>query len=93
MFAFFKNFADVDGAVQVVGDRIYAASYAGGVYALNREDGAPIWQSRVESAADFVVAEDRIVIASAIGRIVSLALDDGEPLWSFRLKLLAVNTA
>lgn len=80
-----KNFADVDGAVRVVGDRIYAASYAGGVYALDRMSGAPIWHSRVESAADFAISDGRFFVASALGRVVALALEDGEPLWSFKL--------
>lgn len=80
-----KNFADVDGAVRVVGDRIYAASYAGGVYALERTTGAPIWHSRVESSAEFVIGDGRMYIASAIGRVVALDLEDGEPLWGFKL--------
>lgn len=81
-----RNFADVDGAVRVLGDKLLATSYAGGVYLLERDSGAPIWRAAVESVADVTVADGRVYVASAVGRVVALGLDDGEPLWGFRLK-------
>lgn len=81
-----KNFTDVDGPVVVTRDRIYAASYAGGVYALDRETGAPIWRTPVESTAQFKISGTRMFVASSVGRIVALNLEDGQPLWSFKLK-------
>ena len=80
-----RNFADVDGAVHVTEDRIFAVSYAGGIYALERGTGTIIWRSESESVADWTMGFDRLFIATATGRVQAYALDNGAPMWSFKM--------
>lgn len=79
------NFVDVDGVVYPIGNRIYAVSYSGGLFALQRSDGRIIWRQDTESAADFQVQGKNVFLASAIGRITAHDLVTGEPRWAFRL--------
>jgi outer membrane protein assembly factor BamB len=79
------DFVDVDGAVLLVGPRIYAASYSGGVYALERRSGRIIWRREMESVSDLIRSGDRLFVASAIGRVAALDLESGEPEWGFEM--------
>lgn len=76
-------FVDVDDRVFLVGSRIYAVSYSGGIYALERATGTIIWRRDVESAADVEISDGRLFVASAMGRVSALDLETGEPLWAF----------
>lgn len=79
------NFADVDGAVIIAGNRIFAASYAGGVYALERSSGTPIWRAEVSSIADITRRDDTLFVASALGRVVAIDAEDGTAQWGFKM--------
>lgn len=79
------DFVDIDGRVLLVGPRIYAASYSGGIYAIDRRSGRIIWRQEMESASDLIRAGDQLFVASAIGRVVSLDLESGEPMWGFEM--------
>jgi outer membrane protein assembly factor BamB len=80
-----RELVDVDVAVRVEGDRIYAASYAGGMYALERRDGLILWRRPIESVADFIIDGNTVFVASAIGRVHALDRNSGEQRWQFGL--------
>ncbi len=79
-------FVDVDGAVELRGRRLFALSYAGGLFALDRASGEIVWRQDVESAADVAYGTDTAYVASAVGYVTAYDLQEGEPKWRFRLK-------
>lgn len=81
-----RELVDVDVAPVVMKDRVYAASYAGGVFALEREDGYVLWHHQAESVSDIQVVGANLLIASAVGRVQSLSTSDGTVQWSFRMR-------
>ncbi|MFU8804627.1 MAG: PQQ-binding-like beta-propeller repeat protein, partial [Bradymonadaceae bacterium] len=81
-----RELVDVDLAILIDGDRIYAASYAGGMYALERQDGLILWRRPIESIADFTISGAQIFVASAVGRVHALDMNTGEQRWQFRFQ-------
>jgi outer membrane protein assembly factor BamB len=79
------EFADVDVSLIVEDDVVYTASYAGGLYAVDRVDGTVLWQRELKSTAWLHAMPEQLVTASSTGRI--LAFDrSGKGVWGFRLK-------
>jgi len=78
------EFVDVDEPPVVEGDTIFAASYAGGMFGLDRRTGTIRWRRDVGAISGFDVDPHGIYVASATGRIVSFG-KDGTSRWSFRL--------
>ncbi|MFW5968529.1 MAG: PQQ-binding-like beta-propeller repeat protein, partial [Persicimonas sp.] len=76
---------DADEDPIIVGERLYAAGYDGGLYALNRQDGRTIWHQPMRGVADFELGGSELYVASSTSRVLALDLEDGEPRWSFRL--------
>lgn len=81
-----RELIDVDVAPIVMKDRVYAASYSGGVYALDREDGLVLWRHEAESVADIKLVGANVLIASAVGRVQSVRSSDASVQWSLRLR-------
>ncbi|MBA2661832.1 MAG: PQQ-binding-like beta-propeller repeat protein [Bradymonadaceae bacterium] len=81
-----RELVDVDLAPIVLSDRIYAASYAGGIYALDRHDGLILWRQSAESVADLTLNGSLLLVASAVGRVQAFDSNAGAPLWSFRMR-------
>jgi len=46
-----EQFVDVDTTPMVAGDAVFAASYSGGFYALDRRDGTTRWRLPIEGAS------------------------------------------
>ncbi len=80
------EFTDINDEVFVTDDTVFAASYSGGVYALNREDGTTIWHNKVRGVADFALSFDSIFIATSNKLVARIARDSGEADWSFKFK-------
>src|SRR5262245_10849373 len=68
----------------VMGGKLFVATHAGNLYALEAESGNPIWKFQahgpfLHSPAG---AGERIVCASTDGQIYALSLKTGELLWT-----------
>jgi outer membrane protein assembly factor BamB len=70
------------GSPAVVGDRIFAATQKGSVYALDTLSGKILWQKNVGGATAGAVAAAGGAIYLAVGReIVAVSVSDGSILW------------
>lgn len=77
------RFTDVDTTPLVIGDVIYAASFAGGLYALERSSGSVRWRREdLTGIVGLVEAPGGVLIASSGDHgVLALRARDGEPLW------------
>jgi len=68
----------------VAGNKVFAATHSGNLYAIDASSGEPIW--RFEASGAFLhspaAANNVVVAASVDGRIYGLGIDSGKPLWS-----------
>lgn len=75
------------GAPVIDGDRIYLASFHGGVYALNKSDGRPIWPATGDNAGRLdgdipggvAVAGENLYFGTTEGRVYGWKKSDGTP--------------
>jgi outer membrane protein assembly factor BamB len=72
-----RRLADADAAPVRVGGVVYAASFAGGVFALDAEDGSVRWRADQTGASDLLVVADRLVFSDALGALVHLSRETG----------------
>lgn len=60
------RFADVDTTPLVIDDLVYVASFAGGMYALERESGTVRWRDEeLTGVTSIVPASDRLLVVSS----------------------------
>jgi outer membrane protein assembly factor BamB len=76
------------GPPTVLGGTVYAATMGGGVYAIDRDNGAAVWE-RVLEGAEFraapVVVGGSLVTVDRGGTVYSFSLSNGELQWSQRV--------
>jgi outer membrane protein assembly factor BamB len=75
---------DVDG-LAYDGGRLYAASYAGTVVAVNARTGEIVWTAAAPGASRVAVAEG-LVVAVTISTIDAFSVADGSRIWSVRMR-------
>jgi outer membrane protein assembly factor BamB len=65
------------------GNRIYAASFDGNVYAFNPENGKQAWRSKLglDLSTGPGVGEDMVVVVGVDGFVVALSASDGSERW------------
>ena len=73
--------ADVDGALAVVGQDIYAAGYQGRVAALASESGQILWSRELSSYAGVGAEWDRIYTLTDEGELVAMQRRNGSDVW------------
>lgn len=81
------RFTDVDTTPVIDGDTIYAASFAGGLYALERSSGTVRWlRQDLTGIVGITPASGGLLICSSgdLGVLAVRAID-GEPLWTTRV--------
>lgn len=69
------------------GDRVYAASYDGNVYAFNPENGSRLWRTEVDVilSAGPGVGEGLVVVAGYDGDLIALSAEDGAERWRINI--------
>lgn len=72
---------DVD-AVATNGVHVFAASYTGGVYALDPATGDVVWRTTMPGVSRLSVRGD-LVYAVTTGEVRALRVGDGQAVWSF----------
>ncbi|AKF06905.1 PQQ-binding-like beta-propeller repeat protein [Sandaracinus amylolyticus] len=81
------RFTDVDTTPLVIGDTVYVASFAGGLYALERSSGSVRWlREELTGITGLAEAPGGLVIASSgdLG-VMALRATDGERVWTSRI--------
>lgn len=81
-----EELTDVDGQLVVDGDILYAASYSGGVFGVDRLTGEIIWRVPVSAVGEIVFYDTMLYVISALGRVVAIDPLDGTASWGFKFK-------
>jgi len=81
-----NEYVDIVGRARVYGDRVYALSYAKGLYALKQTDGGVVWRRPFENVSDLELTSDHIYLSIATGRIVAVDTETGETEWGFKFQ-------
>ncbi len=76
-----ERLVDVDSAVRVVGDDVYAVGFQGRVAMLALDSGQIWWAHDTSSNRGLTVDGDTVYIAQADGVVVALRQRDGSELW------------
>jgi outer membrane protein assembly factor BamB len=76
------SYPDIDADVQVSKERVYVASYAGQVAALERASGAPVWESRAPEAYKAVLDGDVLVVVTTKD-VLGFDARTGKQIWTF----------
>ena len=76
-----ERLVDVDSAMRVIGDDVYAVGFQGRVAMLALDSGQIWWAHDVSSNRGLTADGDTVYIAQADGVIVALRQRDGSELW------------
>jgi outer membrane protein assembly factor BamB len=83
---------DVDSAVRVVGDNVFATGFQGRTAMLAIDSGQIWWAHDMSSYRGLAVDEENLYVTQSDGIIVAMRQRDGSELWrNDRLKLRAVS--
>ena len=84
---------DVDSAVRVVGDNVFAAGFQGRTAMLAIDSGQIWWAHDMSSYRGLVVDEENLYVTQSDGVVIAMRQRDGSELWrNDRLKLRALST-
>ncbi|WP_409306561.1 outer membrane protein assembly factor BamB [Pectobacterium sp. B1J-3] len=84
-----NNPALLSGGVSVSGNHVYVGSERAQVFALNAEDGTPVWQTNVagEALSRPVISDGVVLIHTSNGMLQALNEADGAIKWSVNLDM------
>jgi outer membrane protein assembly factor BamB len=84
---------DIDSAVRVVGDNVFAAGFQGRTAMLALDSGQIWWAHDMSSYRGLAVDEDNLYVTQSDGIVVALRQRDGSELWrNQKLKLRRLST-
>ncbi len=84
---------DIDSAVRVVGDNVFAAGFQGRTAMLALDSGQLWWGHDMSSYRGLAADEDNLYVTQADGIVVALRQRDGSELWrNQKLKLRRLST-
>jgi outer membrane protein assembly factor BamB len=76
-----ERLADIDAAVRVAGDEVYAIGYQGRIAMIARESGQIWWTRDLSSYRDIGMDDDQLYVATSDGDVVALRRRDGGIVW------------
>jgi len=77
-----ERLADVDSAVRVSGNDVYAVGYQGRVAMLALDTGQLWWARDVSSYSGLAIDDDQIYVSSSNGEVIALRRRDGGVVWT-----------
>jgi outer membrane protein assembly factor BamB len=84
---------DIDSAVRVVGDNVFAAGFQGRTAMLALDSGQIWWGHDMSSYRGLAVDDDNLYVTQSDGIVVALRQRDGSELWrNQKLKLRRLST-
>jgi outer membrane protein assembly factor BamB len=84
---------DIDSAVRVVGDNVFAAGFQGRTAMLALDSGQQWWSHDMSSYRGLAVDADNLYVTESDGTVVSLRQRDGAELWrNDKLKRRGLST-
>jgi len=76
-----ERLADIDAAVRVVGDEVYAVGYQGRIAMIARDSGQIWWTRDLSSYRDIGMDQDQLYVATSDGDVVAMRRRDGGTVW------------
>jgi outer membrane protein assembly factor BamB len=76
-----ERLADIDAAVRVAGDEVYAVGYQGRIAMIARDSGQIWWTRDLSSYRDVGMDDDQLYVATSDGDVVALRRRDGGEVW------------
>lgn len=76
-----ERLADIDAAVRVAGDEIYAVGYQGRIAMIARDSGQIWWTRDLSSYRDIGMDESQLYVSTSDGDVVALRRRDGGVVW------------
>jgi len=76
-----ERLADIDAAVRVAGDEVYAVGYQGRVAMIALDTGQLWWARDLSSYSGMSVDDSQLYIANSDGEVVALRRRDGGTVW------------
>ena len=76
-----ERLADVDSAVKVAGNDVYAVGYQGRVAMIAMDSGQVWWGRDLSSYRGLALDDDQVYVATSDGSVVALRRRDGTVLW------------
>lgn len=73
--------SDIDGAIAVVGQDLYAAGYHGRVASLAAESGQVLWAREISTFAGIGVDWNNVYVVGEDGELIALARRNGGDVW------------
>lgn len=88
-----ERLSDLDGAMAVVGQDVYAAGYQGRVVALAAESGQVLWSREMSTYAGVAADWDNLYVVADQGEIIALLRRNGGDVWRHETLLRRDPTA
>jgi outer membrane protein assembly factor BamB len=80
-----KDFVDVDVRPLVYDQKVYVASFSGGIYALDTQaEGALVWHRDTKGASSLLRVGDTLYTTTASRYVIALDAQSGRTKWRFR---------
>jgi outer membrane protein assembly factor BamB len=76
-----ERIADVDAAVRVVGDEVYAVGYQGRIAMIALDTGQIWWTRDLSSYRGIGLDDDQLYVSTSDGDVVALRRRDGATVW------------
>jgi outer membrane protein assembly factor BamB len=76
-----ERLADIDAAVRVAGDEVYAVGYQGRIAMIARESGQIWWTRDLSSYRDMGMDDSQLYVATSDGDVVAMRRRDGGVAW------------
>ena len=76
-----ERLSDIDGAMAVVGQDLYATGYQGRTAALAAESGQVLWSREISTHVGLGADQENVYIVSEGGELIALARQNGNELW------------
>jgi outer membrane protein assembly factor BamB len=76
-----ERLSDVDGAMAVVGQDLYATGYQGRMAALAAESGQILWSREISTHVGLGADEDNVYVVAETGELIALDRQTGSERW------------
>jgi len=76
-----ERLADIDAAVRVAGDEVYAVGYQGRIAMIARDTGQVWWTRDLSSYRDIGMDDSQLYVSTSDGDVVALRRRDGGEVW------------
>lgn len=86
-----QGFSDSDTTPELVGNKVFAASFEDGVYAMRGDTGEVLWQLNFPGVTRLAAHDPYLFAASTNGELWAIDADTGQAVWKFKFPAAEVT--